>query len=44
MHTRQGALLIKGRPQNIVSFLEETCVMKKQEVECGLSIKCRVKV
>jgi len=44
MQTRHGALLIGGRPQDIVSFLEKYYVMIKQEAEYGLSIQCRVRV
>ena len=39
-----SAFLIGGRPQDIVSFLKKTCVMKNQEAECGLSVQHRIRV
>ena len=36
--------LINGRSQAIVLSLKELYVMKKQEVKCGVTIKCRVKI
>jgi len=42
MQTGQGALLIKGQPQDMVSSLEEILSFKSKK--CGLSVQCKVGV
>ena len=44
MRTGQNALLIGGRPHDIVPFLEKILCHEKQEAEFGLSIQCRIRV
>jgi len=44
MQTGQATILIGGRPQCIVCFLEKILCHEKAKVECGLLIQRRVGV